>query len=130
MKWQDFDYGTWVKENDKFDHESFDKLLKDELADSSSFDDLIKFSDKLIQHGRPPFKPSVHFVEEGNLLYITLSEDESYDRWLCPGIVVSLSFETNEITAIKIEGLSHQAGIEGILKFLLPDKKQENGDSE
>ena len=129
MRWEDFSYEEWKKENDKFDHETFDNA-HGEAMDQFNMKDMETCLTRLAQIKSPPFKPNVYYCSESNFLHITLSDEPSYDEWLCHGIVLKLAFKTHELTGIKIEGLSRQEGVQGMLKLLLSTKKQENDDSE
>jgi len=110
MRWQDFDYEKWQEEDAKFDHKKFDEKWN-EVSESSN--DLMVVLDKWNEVRKnenlsdPPLKPNAYYNKVGDILEITLSDDDHYAKWLCPSVHVLLSFETNEVVGVQIWGVKN-----------------------
>ena len=66
----------------------------------------------------PPWKPTVFYNKEGDLLEIYLSSVSHYAKWISPGISLLLSQDNNEIVGVQIENLSKVENIKDIVKFI------------
>ena len=113
MKWQDFDYEEWKKENEKFDHQEFDQRLE-RAKKESTLNGLLKVS----SGPSPPFKPNAYYNQDGDQIEAYFSDDASYSRWLAPGIDLLLSQETHEVVGVKIAGVKRM-----IQRFTHPKHK-------
>ena len=112
QSWRNFNYEHWIEKNKQFDHEKWDKMTEFEEGFNPPNwpEEIIKKVKKAEEAcgGQPPWKPIVHYNQDGDLLSIWFSEETNcYGQWLCPGIVIMLSEGKNEIVGIKIEGLLH-----------------------
>lgn len=102
MSWKEFDYTQWKKENDDFDHETYNKKMKEALSASKTVDDLLKQS---WPSERPPFKPLAYYNADGDKIDVLLTDEETFAKWLCPGITVYLSHDTHDIVGVEICGI-------------------------
>jgi hypothetical protein len=83
MKWQEFNYAEWKRQNDAFNHSDFDAAWKKALESV----DILEISERL----------------KG--LEVYFSDTPYYAHWLCPGITLYLSMETNEVIGVEIGGI-------------------------
>lgn len=103
MHWKKFDYGKWQKEDQKFDHETYDKKLEEAHERSTDF---LEFMESVKKLERPPFKPNAIHNEDGDMIEVYLSDETiSYKKWLCPQISLLLCQETDEIIGVNIHGV-------------------------
>lgn len=120
--WRDFDYGRWKKLDEKYDHVAFEKCLET-CTQHENFDDWMQAMENKMQKalkecgGRPPWKPTVFYSPDGDILNVYLSDEESYARWLTPHVTVKLSQETDEIIGFQIWGLSRVDEIKEIEQY-------------
>ena len=103
MKWKEFNYADWEKENAGFNHDEYESDSKKILEEAVDIEDL----EGLLKIPRPPWKPSAFYNKDGNILRVILSEEDSYAHWVCPGIELMLSFETHEIVGIIISDVTN-----------------------
>lgn len=105
MHWKNFDYQEWQKEDRAFNHPEFDAAMKKALEAAAGLPDIIKDVGKLT---RPPWKPNAYYNRDGDQLEVWLSDEESYARWICPGVTVYLSMETEEVVGVTVEGIKRK----------------------
>ena len=108
MKWQDFDYKKWKEDDSKYDHKQNDNDFNIAWESSTDLEEVMKKLFEL-RKGKtdPPSKPNAYYNDGGDILHITLSDDDYYGHWLCPSVTVLLSQETNEVVGVEIWGLQH-----------------------
>ena len=104
MNWKDFDYSKWKEEDKKFDHKK--RSQQSEEVWNKKIDLPHKF-EELAKLPRPPWKPNAFYNKHGKQIEIYLSDDSYYAKWINPQITLYLSFETNEIVGVCIEGADH-----------------------
>jgi len=102
MPWKEFDYTQWKKENDKFDHKFFNTEIKRVLDEIS---DISELPQKTSHLQKPPFKPYSHYTPEGDKVDVFLTDEETFAKWICPGITVYLSHDTHDVVGIEICGI-------------------------
>ncbi len=106
MNWRDFDYEKWQEENAKFDHAKYDAMCAVADAILAEEEETIAYFPELPKEmERPPWKPEPFYNVDGDGIELYLSDDCSYTKWLCPGVEVKLSIETDEIVGINIWGV-------------------------
>lgn len=104
-----FDYEDWCKKQEKFiqdgGEEKWDQWER-ELADKTGWDQMMRHLQDVPQ--RPPWKPTVWYNKEGDILEITLVDPEktspegSYSEWLNHAISIERDMETHQMVGVQI----------------------------
>lgn len=141
--WRSFDYGEWKKLNDKFDHETWNRLMDKGMDDAaelgnSDVDAWVKvFADsrkkaKEACGGSPPIRPNAWYNADGDILEIYLSHEEHYAKWLNHQVSVLLCHKTDEVVGFQIWGLSGVKEITKLVKWFAEktDEEEKNESAE
>ena len=100
MNWQNFDYGKWQKEDSEYDHAKFDAAFQAACEAAETIADLPELTKDI---PRPPWKPEPFYNVAGDGFELYLADDvATHTKWLCPGVEVMLSLETDEVVGINI----------------------------
>lgn len=102
MKWRDFSYEIWKEQNAAFDHQGFDAVVQTIFEKTDSMEGFLEATKDM---ERPPWKPNAFYNRDGDQIEIYLSDEDCYAHWLCPGVVVHLSHDTEEVVGVTIEGI-------------------------
>jgi len=126
--WRSFDYSKWKEKNDKFDHETWNKILDegmDKLETRDGHDDdwvkiLCDSRNKADEAcgGSPPFRPNASYNATGDILEVSLSDEMYYAKWLNHQVSVLLCHKTDEVVGFQIWEMSGVKSIKELSEWL------------